>query len=221
MTYIPECPLDAALTEATGVDCETVTGQIVGLAFQLRSGASVFANEAAIQAEANWNAFAAASGASKIVYTPTLAQGLVIPGSERNETGRDSNESIGGVGILNGSNTVTVTGMFKGLDYAAIEALRAYTAYSLGSRTRLRAYFILETPDPTAGRVMASTNGTTYSGIEIYNWRVGSKNLQGFNSQDMTPFDFVLKGDWDSTATVVDGMDFNPIDNLVDTVSGS
>lgn len=221
MTYIPDCPLAAALTQSAGIDCEVITGQIVGMAFQLRSGASVFADLAAIQAETNWNAFAASTGGNKIVYTTTFAQGLVIPGSERNETGRDSNESIGGVGILNGRNTITVTGMFKGLDYATIEVLRGYTAYSLGSRTRLRAYFILETPTPTSGRVMASTNGTTYSGIEIYNWSVGSKNLQGYNSQDMTPVDFVLKGDWDSTAVIVEDMDFNPIDNLVDTTSGS
>ena len=212
MTFIPECPLDAQLTQAAGIDCEVITGQIVGMAFYVRGGGATFADLAAIQAESNWNTNASSNG---LVYTPEFGSGLTIPGSERNETGRDSNESIGGVGILNGGNTVTVNGVFHGLDYATITRLETYTAYSTFSRTRLLAYFILESPSATSGRVKAATDGTTYFGIEIYNWRVGTKNLQGFNSKDVTPFDFVLKSNWDRNVEIVEDMDFNPIDKLV------
>lgn len=221
MTFIPDCPLDAALNQAAGIDCEVITGQIVGMAFQLRGSSSYFDNLAGIQAEANWNNFASASDASKIVYTPQFGSGLTIPNSERNESGRDSNESIGGVGILNGGNTVTVTGMFYGLNYETIVALESYTPYSLFSRTRLLAYFILEGKSSTTGRVKAATNGTTYSGIEIYNWRVSTKNLQGFNSKDATMIDFVLKSNWDRNVEIVEDMDFNPIDKLVSGVAAS
>ena len=215
MTFIPDCPLDAALTQAAGIDCEVITGQIVGMAFQLRNSSSSFDDLAGIQAETNWNAFASASDATKIVYSPEFGSGLTIPNSERNEAGRDSNESIGGVGILNGGNTVTVTGMFYGLNYATIVALESYTPYSVFSRTRLKAYFILEGKSSTSSRVLAATDGTTYSGIEIYNWRVSTKNLQGFNSKDATMVDFVLKSDWDRNTEIVEDMDFDPKDKLI------
>lgn len=211
MTYIPDCSSNT-LSQAAGQDCPEITGQIVGMALYIKGSGATFANLAAIQTESNWNTNASSNG---LVYTPAFGQGLTIPGSERNEAGRDTNESLFGTGILNGRNTVTVTGIFHNLDYATIVALDTYTRQSVFTPTRLLAYFIIEGKTATSGRVKASTDGTTYSGFEIFNWSVGSKNLQGFNSQDMTTVDFVLKGNWDRTAEIVDGMDFNPIEKLV------
>lgn len=211
MTFIPNCS-QTTISQASGIDCEVITGQIVGMALYLRADDASFASISEIQAETNWNSNASSNG---LIYTPQFGQGAIVPPSERNETGRDSNESIGGVGILNGNNTVTATAQFHGLDYATIETLRSYTQQSTFSRTRLLAYFIVEGRTGTSGRVMAATDGTAYSGIEIFNWRVGSKDLQGFNTKDMTNIDFVLKGDWDSNVALVDGLDFNPIDKLV------
>ncbi len=218
MTYIPNCS-QSTIAQSAGIDCEVITGQILGMALYLRADDANFADLSAIQSETAWDANASSSG---LIYTPQFGQGAIFPGSERNETGRDSNESIAGVGILQGNNTVTATAQFHGLDYSTIETLRTYTQPSAFSRTRLLAYFIVEGRTSTEGRVMAAVSDAgVYSGIEIFNWRVGSKDLQGFNTKDMSNVDFVLKGNWDDNVALVEGLDFNPIDKLVAGTSSS
>jgi hypothetical protein len=216
MTFISqECPLEAELVQASALECENVTGQILGMALQLASENSEFSTLADIQAGTNWNNFEIATGASKLVYTYQFSQGLLIPNSERNEVGVDSNDSVFGVGTLNGRNTVLASGMMYGLDGEAISALDAMAAQSTLSKTRLRAYFIMEGKNASSGRVKCSKDGLVYKPIPIYNLSFSSGELLGFNTKDVTKFEFRLRSDWDRQVVNVDDLDFNPIDKLI------
>ncbi len=205
---ILECPLPAALTPVPSQSCPFKLDQIVRLAFQRRQpqNTAPFATLADIQTLADWTAFKAAVDSTKIVMSPIFA-GMVIPGSEGLFTGGNDNTTFNGLPDYNGEGSVTITGIMKNLAPAVKRALDKLSQESLAngvSATNLTVYMFNRSGysfqiNPLVG----GEASTTYFGVPIYNFRLGSLGSEGFNSPNSHSFSFNVPGDWADYLTSV------------------
>lgn len=195
------CPAPAALTTIPDVTCPIDFDQIVRIGFQRTSSTAFFddvTND--IDLIGSWNAFKAATDVTKIVISPYIAN-LVIPPSEGNFTGGDSNETVNGIAVYNGENTVTVTAEIHSAPAATIAALRALSCESQSTvgEAQLGAYFFTRKNQVVSARNSAD-NGSIP--IDIYNFRVSSVGSEGFNMKNKYMISFQMTGDWDETVAV-------------------
>jgi hypothetical protein len=195
------CPAPAALTVIPDVTCPVDFDQIVRLGFQRMASPSFFVDAANdIDEIASWTAFKAATDVSKIVISPYIAN-LVIPPSEGNFTGGDTNETVNGIAVYNGENTVTVTAEIHSAPAATIKALKALAceSQSVVGEATLGAYFFTRKNQVVSGR---NTANTTSIPVEIYNFRVSTVGSEGFNMKNKHMISFQMTGDWDDDVAV-------------------
>lgn len=149
-----------------------------------------------ITAQASWDAFKAATDSTKIVLTPIMAN-VIINSSEKQSEGGNTNETAFGVEQYLGEGAVEVTGEFRNLTPAQKKALTQFSYesdISLGVEN-LTVYMINKNNEVFHNEVTAGQA----KGIPLYNFRVGSRGSQGFNSDDKIPFSYSLRPEWDET----------------------
>jgi len=199
---ILQCPLPASLKAITQPTCPFKFDQIVRFALQRRQPVATppFSTLVAIQTLANWTTFKAAVDNTKVVMTPVFT-GLTIPGSEAQTTGGNDNSTFNGIREYNGEGSITVTGEFKNLPPASKRDLDWLAQESLASSvgiSNLTLYPInkdgyIFPVNPVDGAGAATT---TYFGIPVYNFRVGSAGSAGFNAPNINGFSFDLPASW-------------------------
>lgn len=207
------CECTSVLPNLLDVTCPEDMDQIVKMALQLKQTDAPFNSvDGAIGLVNSWNTLLAASDSTKIVLTPALAN-VVVPPSEGNFIGEDSNESVNGVGYYLGENIVKVTGEIHSANQAVIDAMDALSCYSdasLGS-SNLTAYFFLRRIKGIS-RVVAKAGSTAgdYQGFEIFNFRISSPANEGYNTKTKYMFSFTMQPDeWKDRELV--SLDFNPL----------
>lgn len=203
------CPLPSEITDIPSNACSVRWDQIAKLALQ-RAG-TAFANTTAIQTLSNWTTLLAASDDTKVQVTPYVSN-LVIPQSEAQYFGGNTNETIRGIQEYLGENFVTVTGTFRGISPAQAEALRTYSSESAaaGGISDLVAYFFTSKPSGGAGGYIIHN---ALNGFRIYNFRVSTVGTEGFNAPNVYNFTFDLEPTWDSAAIETLAL-FNPLTAL-------
>lgn len=152
-----------------------------------------FANAAAMQSKANWDALIAAGDITAIAYTPVFANPK-IGEAKRIEQAADTNNTFAGLAEFYTKGTVRFTGTFRCKDAASMSALDTLTQYSLQNtqgNTGLAAYFV-NSAKPNG---MFFSNAD-FSAIPIWNFAVGTRMSDGFGGPDLVNFAFDMLYTW-------------------------
>lgn len=176
--------------------CPTDFDQVTRIAFQLSQPTASFSTLEPITDVDSWVALATAVDDSKIVFSPATAN-VVIPPSEANFMGENSNESVNGVGYLLGENNITITGAFHSISQesaTAMEKLSCYSDAAFGS-SRLTAYLMTRRVRGRAGVIATKLDTDEYVGIEIFNFRISSVGSEGYQSKNVYNFSFTIQPD--------------------------
>jgi len=199
------CTRPDSLTAIAAQLCAVNFKQFQRLLLQRSQKVASFATEAEMKTLAAWTTLLEADDNTKVIVTPFF-QNMVIPSSEAQFGGENSNETLNGVGTFLGFNPVKPTGNFVGLDSALYEVLDALTPESLAELgvSRLTSYLV--TAD---GEIVHKA----LKGIPVFNWVVGSPGTQGFKSQTLFPFSFSMTADWFKGVNVLKPT-FNPLTDL-------
>lgn len=169
---------------------------ITKIAFQLSQPSAAFTSIDPITDVDSWVALATAVDDTKIVFSPATAN-VVIPSSEANYMGENSNESVQGLGYLLGENNIRVTGQFHSISQesaTAMESLSCYSDPSLGS-SRLTAYLMTRRVRGRAGVIATKLAADQYVGIEIFNFRISSVGSEGYQAKNVYNFSFDIQPD--------------------------
>ena len=206
------CSCESVLPNLIDVSCPEDMDQIVKMAFQLVQADAPFDSVDSIGLANSWNTLLAASGATKITLSPAL-HNVVVPASEGNFTGEDSNESVNGVGFYLGENIIKVSGEIVSAPQAVVDAMDQLSCFSdatLG-QSKLTAYFFLRRIKGISRVVAkAGTVAGDYSGFEIFNFRISSPDNAGYNTKTKYMWSFTMQPDeWKSRELV--NLDFNPL----------
>jgi hypothetical protein len=191
-----ECDSLAILPNLVDTTCPQDFDAITKIAFQLSQPSAAFTTLDPITDVDSWVALATAVDDTKIVFSPATAN-VVIPSSEANFMGQNSNESVNGVGYFLGENNVEVTGQFHSIENsaaAAMEALSCYSDASLGS-SRLTAYLMTRRVRGRAGVIATKLATDQYVGIEIFNFRISSVGSEGYQAKNVYNFSFTIQPD--------------------------
>lgn len=196
MALIEICPLPAALVPVPAIECSFRLDQLNRLLL-FRSAADLSVGEEAIDAtdltsRATYEALLAATGVDKAVLTPLFAE-AVIPPSESNFTGGDTNETIGGVPEYNGESAVQATAAFHSIPPSVVSILQGYSQYSDATKgyIGLRAFFFNEN-----GKVFFLEKDGVISGIPLYSFAVSNPGTEGLKTQTKNILRFTLPHNW-------------------------
>lgn len=195
MTLLVTCPAPAAISGLTPETCKENLGQITRLIFQ-RTG-TPFADEAAVQDIANWNALKAAIDGTKVQAGP-IQENFVIPSSEAIAEGGDDNTTTKGQEIVLGGGRVTAEGRYRGLATTQREEIKQFIQESQ-VYNNLGVYLVNE-----HGKIIGNNKtGTEVHPFPINSYFMGSRNIQGFNTNDFSNFRFALEYDWDKNLQII------------------
>lgn len=192
--------------------CPTDFDAITRIAFQLTQPTASFTSLVPITDVDSWVAKATAVDDTKIVFSPATAN-VVIPSSEANYMGQNSNESVNGVGYLLGENNIEISGQFHSISQesaTAMEALSCYSDAAFGA-SRLTAYMMTRRVRGRAGVIATKLAAADeYVGIEIFNFRISSVGSEGYQSKNVYNFSFTIQPDSLAQIEKV-GLTFNPL----------
>lgn len=211
MALICDCPL-GALPNQIDNTCANDMDQVVKIMFQKPQAIAPFTTLAPITDVDSWTALLSASGDTKVVLSPAVAN-MVITGSEGAFIGENSNESVNGLGYYLGENNVRVTGEFHSISQDVADALADLSCYSdvtLGA-SNLTVFLALRRIKGSS-RVSAKATGTLgeYEGFEIFNFRISSFDNQGYQTKTKYMFSFDIQPDeWIGKEDVT--VAFNPL----------
>jgi len=214
------CNCDELLVLPNQIDttCPVDFDQIVRIAFQLKQPAESFDVSSPIDDVDSWTPLLAASGDTKIVMSPALAN-LVIPPSEGAFSGENSNESVNGLGYYLGENNIRVTAEAHSITQATADALELLSCFSdvaLGA-SRLTAYMFTRRIRGKSGVLAKELDTDEYGGIEIFNFRISSVGAEGYQSKNKYMISFDIQPDsLKGTAKV--NLDFDPL-GLVNVIT--
>lgn len=196
------CPPPAALASIPAQSCPVRFDQIQKFAFQRKQSAAPFANEAAIQTQANWTTLLAAVASTKVIVSP-YANNIIIPQTEALTEGGNDNTTIGGVTRLMGGGNTVVTGEFRNISKEVWLALAALTAESsiTAGFSNLTAFFFNKD-----GNIIHNN----LFGFDIFNWFVSDPGSEGFNKDNVVAFRFEMKYGW-AKAAALTVPTFNPL----------
>lgn len=207
------CSCESVLPNLIDVTCPKDMDQIVKIAFQLKQSTAPFTTAGGAIGLANsWNTLLAASTSTKIVLSPAVAN-TVVPASEGQFVGEDSNESVNGIGNYLGEGIVKITGEIHSAPQAVVTALKELSCYSDASlgASNLTAYFFLRRIGGIS-RVVAKAGASAgdYEGLEVFNFRVSSPMNEGYNSKTKYMWSLTMQADeWESSELV--NLEFNPL----------
>lgn len=207
MPECTKCPKDPFLPDIPPVECPIDWDQIVRLAFSRPqpSGAPQFPDVLSIQALANWQTFFAAVDDTKIVVTPPTPN-TVIPQSEAQTEGGNSNETINGVTRYLGEGSVEVSGEILSLDDDTAEAIRA-----LSCEPNLIVWMFNRFDQVIYKDLVDDGNGA--NGFPLTNFRLSTVGTDGFNAKNKYAYTFQFDGRWDEKWGVAD-VDFNVLTDI-------
>jgi|GEM_PF-3038749 len=193
------CTRPAALTAISAVVCGINLGQIVAAVFQRQQDDAPFATEAAAKVLANWTALLTAADDTKMVKTPEFP-GFKIPSSEPQYINENSNESIDGLGTFVGFNSVKATAVFESLPFEIAEEIRTLADESTAGLTQGLTGFLITGDRRILARKLADGK---IAGIDLYNFYLASRGLEGLKTTDKLPFGFSLAPDWDKDLVLI------------------
>jgi hypothetical protein len=205
------CPL-GVLPNQVDLTCATDLDQIVRIAFQKPQATAPFTTAEPIGEVDSWTALLAASGDTKIVLSPAIAN-LVIPSSEAVYVGENSNESINGLGYYLGENNIRITAEIHSASQEVIDALSSLSCYSdvtLGASNLTAFLFMRRIKGVSKVVAKGSAVAGDYNGFEIFNFRVSSVGSEGYQTKSKYMISFDMQPDvWEAMELVA--TDFNPL----------
>ena len=194
------CPI-TALPDLVDVTCPVDFDQVVKLAFTLSKTDSDFdetsGNE--IDNETAWTTRLAASDATKIQVSPAIAN-LTAPPSEGAFIGGNDNSTVDGMAYYVGEDNVRIPFEIHSAPQATIDAMDALSCLSDATLGQSRlTVFMLTRRIKGSSFVLAKPvgEGSTagYNGIPIYNFRISTVGLDGYNSKNKYMGSFDMKAD--------------------------
>lgn len=202
------CPL-TAIPDLVDVTCPQDFDQVVKLAFTFKKAAADFTatvgNE--IDNETAWTTKLASATDTKIQVSPAIAN-LVVPPSEGAFIGGNDNSTVDGMAYYVGDDNVRVTFEIHSAPQAAINAMDDLSCLSdatLGASNL--TVFMLTRRIKGKSLVLAKPAGAVdeYNGIPIYNFRISTVGVDGYNSKNkyMGSFDMKAEDFRDIVATQV------------------
>ena len=184
------CPRPTGIASAVTVlnPCPSDIGQIQKMVFW-RRGQSIGTLATALTSTA-WTTLLAATGDTKAIVTPFVAN-VEIPPSEPRTFG-GGNETRWGAEIRKGNSSVPVTGSMYQEDQDIITALKALSCESLD------VIFINESNQ------FVYSDSSTFSGFEVAaaSLRFSDKGVGGLDVADKNNFVFNLKPEWSNTLEI-------------------
>ena len=184
------CPRATAIESAVTVlnPCPDDVGQIQKMVFWRRG--QTIASVATAIISTTWTTLLAATGDTKAVVTPFMAN-VVIPPNESREFG-GGNETRWGAPIRKGGSSVPVTASMYQVDQDTITALKKLRCESLD------VLFINE-----ANQIVYS-DSTTVSGFQVAenSLFVSDKGIGGLDDADQNMITFNLKPNWSDTLEI-------------------
>lgn len=185
------CPSPTAIASAVTVlnPCPDDVGQIQKLVFW-RRGQSI-ASVATAVISSTWTTLLAATGDTKAVVSPFIANVELAP-SEAREFG-GGNETRWGAPIRKGGSSPAFSASMYQVDQDTITALKDLRCESLD------VVFINE-----ANQFVYSDAGSVFAGFEIANNSlfVSDKGIGGLDDADQNTIMFNLKPDWSNTLEI-------------------
>lgn len=176
--------------------CPTDFDAITRIAFQLTQPTASFTASTPITDVDSWVEKATETDDTKIVFSPATAN-VVIPPSEANYMGQNSNESVNGVGYLLGENNIEISGQMHSISQesaTAMEKLSCYSDAAFGA-SRLTAYLMTRRVRGRAGVIATKLDTDEYVGIEIFNFRISSVGSEGYQAKNVYNFSFTIQPD--------------------------
>lgn len=209
MSLIAECPLPVELPHIPTVECSLRLDQI-NRHLVFRDGAALEISEAAIDAEdmsdeATYLALLGETGIDKAILTPLFAE-HVIPPSESNMTGGDTNETIGGIPEYNGENVSQAEASFHSVPQTIIDEMKKLHQYSDATRgfIGLRIFMFNENNE-----VFFKVNeNDEVVGIPVYSYVVSNPGTEGLKTQTKHILRYTLPHNWAEGLTSAK-LDFN------------
>lgn len=200
------CPPPAALTTIPNQTCPENIGQIQKFIFQ-RAGWT-FDSEADPTTDfkllASWTPLLTAVADTKVVVTPYL-ENVVIPPPEAITEGGGDNSTLNGREIVVGSTNPVVTGNYRMIQNAVIQAMKALGCEDL-------VFYAINEFDQLIGR--SSDDGETVTGIPIHALFISDLGNEGKNTQDKGNFRFGVDYGWRDDLYIVKPA-FSPKNSLV------
>ena len=197
------CPLGAAIDTPTVPTCLEDIGEIRAFILQRTLDGTVL-NESVIATDdpalkATWTALTAAIDSTKAVFLADIGE-AAISGGEPREVGTGQ----GGITIIKGSTPMNVTAQFQQIEQDVIRSYRSYQC-----EPNLSLYMINE-----FGQIVGLKDAdvaTTFRGIPIKSFHIGSKVLGGYGGYDYNPVSWTFLDGWSDYLYVVQPTDFDPL----------
>ncbi len=217
MSLICDCPLGAAIGDIPISACPETIGQIQKVVFQrvYSSGATkntLNASTANPNVLATWTPLLAAVDGTKVVQSPYLQNPVFTPGGKK-AYGENSNETLGGTGVLIGRDPTQFTANLLNCSQGTVKALKDYQCETIG------VYLIDDN-----GRIGLLADDrdtpTEYYPIPIHMLFIGDKNPGGFDQPGMNAIEWKFYPNWSDNLVWVEPTDFNALSDLV-TPEGS
>ena len=192
------CPTPTAIESAvtTLYPCRSDVGQIQKIVFW-RTGNSI-ASEATAIISTTWTTLLAATGDTKAVVTPFVAN-VELPVSEPREFG-GGNETIDGTAIYKGGQSSPFTGVFYMEDQDVIKSLKQLECETLD------VILINESNQ----FVYSDGGGTTVNGFKVSRGSlfVSDKSIGGYDVPDQNAIRFMLQPNWSDNLEISAVTDF-------------
>jgi len=194
------CPLPTAITTITPAACDENFGQIQKIAIQRVGDDFDGGMGNTITVLADWQTKIALATDVKIQVSPFI-DNAVIGAGEAITNGGGDNTTLNGRVELVGINKSNVSGMFKSLTSAVIDALQSYNC-----ENAIGVYFF-----NADGKIIAEELSTgVYTPFPISSFFVGDKTNNGFATRDENALSFQLNAGWSKNYKIITPA-FNPL----------
>jgi hypothetical protein len=190
-----DCPRPAALPTIEAYDCAENIGQIQKMIFQ-RAGFQFDSGAVTpilFNAKADWETLLAAVDDTKVVVTPFMTE-VTIPQNAPVTFGGNDNTTIDGITRVDGTESVTVTGMLTSVPAKVVKQVREI----LECEENIVVYFINEFGKIIGRDVSIAQDGSVIEGIPVGSQSgfVSDAGNQGKNTRDTAMVQFSFAPAW-------------------------
>lgn len=207
------CPAGAHIADLSIAECKESMGQLQKVLFQrIYKTAGTLNSIEDPTKKASFTTLLSAADGSKVTVSPYIQGPTTEPGAARTFGG--GNETLGGIEIIIGREPTTFTGTIYQESQKTIAQLKQYMCENVG------VYLIDE--NGNIGCLVDDMDAPTkYMPIPIGKLFVGDKNLGGFENPDSNTIEWSFFPNWSDKFFIVkrEGMDFNPLTDLVNAAS--
>lgn len=207
------CPPTSEIQDIDAQSCLEDFGQMQKAAFQRQYSAPGTKNafvtaSNSILVKASWDAFIAASDATKLQVTPYIENPVTEAGGSRTVGG--GNATLGGTNKVIGSEATQNDYYLNAYNQGIIEQLKKYMQeFSLG-------VYLFNEHGQIGCLVDDRTTPTTYYPIPIAprTFFVGDKKLSGLEEEDRNMLSWQYLANWSDKFVILNPTDFNPLTDL-------